>query len=276
MKISNFRFFVRKIFQNFSISNFENGFSSWKNNIFCSGFFSWQDMIILHRKMSPALSLFDLSQERNGQTSTNPWILPSSDTFSREASYVTFLSVLGNIIVNWIIGWTNHTIRALSPYRSARGIGTNIQIWSNDDRFLTLRNALEYRVLWKNKHHLKTHSEQPPGAAGSRSEGLRPHHKYPRPVSSGPATRVDRAMTSENVSSRKTCQEVSYQGGAGGTLFLYTSRKRSSKRMPKKQQYLKMSKIGICIGSTQILLGQIGCILNTKAKNVMLFSTTTL
>ena len=87
MKISNFRFFVRKFFQKFSISNFENGFSSWKNTIFCSGFFSWQDMIILHRKMSPALSLFDLSQERNGQTSTNPWILPSSDAFSREASY---------------------------------------------------------------------------------------------------------------------------------------------------------------------------------------------
>ena len=29
--------------------------------------------------------------------------------------------------------------------------------------------------------------------------------------------------TSENVSSRKTCQEVPYQGGSGGTLFLSTS-----------------------------------------------------
>ena len=40
--------------------NFENQFLSWKINIFCPGFFSWQGMIILHRKTTPALSLFDL------------------------------------------------------------------------------------------------------------------------------------------------------------------------------------------------------------------------
>ena len=39
---------------------------------------------------------------------------------------------------------------------------------------------------------------------------------------------------SENVSSRKTCKEVPYQGGSGGTLFSYTSCKKSSKRVPKK------------------------------------------
>ena len=99
MKISNFRFFVRKIFQNFSISNFENGFSSWKINIFYPDFFSWQGMIILHRKTTPALSLFDLSQERHGQTSTNPCILPSIDTFSREASCSKwFLMVLQSLL----------------------------------------------------------------------------------------------------------------------------------------------------------------------------------
>ena len=40
--------------------NFEKPFLSWKSTIFCSGFFSWQDMIILHRKTPPTLSLFDL------------------------------------------------------------------------------------------------------------------------------------------------------------------------------------------------------------------------
>ena len=40
INISNFRFFVRKMFQIFSISNFENGFSSWKINSFHPNFFS--------------------------------------------------------------------------------------------------------------------------------------------------------------------------------------------------------------------------------------------
>ena len=43
--------------------------------------------------------------------------------------------------------------------------------------------------------------------------------------------------TSENVSSRKTCQEVPYQGGSGGTLFLSTSCKTTPnscrKRVPE-------------------------------------------
>ena len=40
--------------------NFENQFSSWKINILCPGFLSWQGTIILRRKITPALSLFDL------------------------------------------------------------------------------------------------------------------------------------------------------------------------------------------------------------------------
>ena len=37
-----------------------------------------------------------------------------------------------------------------------------------------------------------------------------------------------------HVSSRRTCQEVPYQGGSGGTCVLHTSCKKSSKRVPKK------------------------------------------
>ncbi len=36
------------------------------------------------------------------------------------------------------------------------------------------------------------------------------------------------------VSSRRTCQEVPYQGGSGGSLFLLPCYKKSSKRVPKK------------------------------------------
>ena len=37
-----------------------------------------------------------------------------------------------------------------------------------------------------------------------------------------------------HVSSRRTCQEVPYQGGSGGSLFLLPCYKKSSKRVPKK------------------------------------------
>ena len=109
MKISNFRFFVGKCFIFFSISNFENGFSSWKFNIFYPDFFSWQGMIILHRKTTPALSLFDLSQERHGQTSTNPWNSPSSYVFSREASCMLvacFCQLMGKHTGMFYHSWT--------------------------------------------------------------------------------------------------------------------------------------------------------------------------
>ena len=111
MKISNFRFFVRKNFQKFPISNFENGFSSWKINIFYPDFFSWQGMIILHRKTTPALSLIDLSLERFGQTSTNPWNSPSSYIFSREASNGKCLTTPG--IGVWCALHSNSSLRVI-------------------------------------------------------------------------------------------------------------------------------------------------------------------
>ena len=86
---------VRKFFKNFvkkfPMSNFENIFSSWKINIFHPDFFSWQGMIILYRKITLALSLFDFGKLGTGRGPRTLQIhpdLPSSNIFSREASYV--------------------------------------------------------------------------------------------------------------------------------------------------------------------------------------------
>ena len=88
----HFWFFHRKFwnFKKCQISNFENIFSSWKINIFHPIFF-WQGMIILHRKITLALSLFNLGKLGTGTGPRTLQIhpdLPSSYVFSREASHV--------------------------------------------------------------------------------------------------------------------------------------------------------------------------------------------
>ena len=62
LKNENFKFsiFCPKKIPNFFDLKFWKWISSWKINIFYPDFFSWQGMIILHRKTTPALSLFDL------------------------------------------------------------------------------------------------------------------------------------------------------------------------------------------------------------------------
>ena len=57
---------MEKLLLNVELLFFGNVFVT-KNNIFHPDFFSWQGMIILHRKTTPALSLFDLSRIGPGQ-----------------------------------------------------------------------------------------------------------------------------------------------------------------------------------------------------------------
>ena len=66
MKFWNFEKSSEILSNFFPISNFENIFSSWKFNIFHPNFFFWQGMIILHRKITLALSLFDLDKLGTG------------------------------------------------------------------------------------------------------------------------------------------------------------------------------------------------------------------
>ena len=69
-------FFPRKIVglekyffeENFQISNFENWFSSWKINIFWSGFFSWQGMVMYLVKIRCLALRKHFGVERHGQT----------------------------------------------------------------------------------------------------------------------------------------------------------------------------------------------------------------
>ena len=86
-KYDIFKIFPKNIFR-----NFENTFLSWKINIFHPDFFSVQGMIILHRIVTPALSLFHCARNGPGrgprtlQNHPNP---PSYNIFSRRSSFVT-------------------------------------------------------------------------------------------------------------------------------------------------------------------------------------------
>ena len=116
MKISNFRFFVRKIFQKFSISNFENGFSSWKINIFHPNFFFVQSMNGYYRFRTSTQLHNAYGRMVPKKTTQTPWFRSYRDLFANG-----FIRM--------------YTIRAIPPknappfYKSALNKGGGILIW---------------------------------------------------------------------------------------------------------------------------------------------------
>ena len=122
--------------QNYFFEIFQIKFLHDEKIFFCSSFFFWQGMAIPHRKIAPALSLFQVVTEPHGQTSRNPWILPSIKLFSREASY--FMQYFGQFYVNFEV--------ILCIQKSSTNFIFYLQIFTMD--LCNLQHGFLQFILW--------------------------------------------------------------------------------------------------------------------------------